>query len=181
MIAICTPTREMVYGRFAFDLVQLTRRTKEVAFLLAEGSILPNLRTMLVDMALGLGASHILFIDSDMRFPDDVLEKLLARGVDIVGVNCSQRSQNLPTARRGGEFVRGKGIEEVDTIGFGVTLIAASVFLKISPPWFMNPFDGKRFVGEDVFFMTRARESGLKIYAENDIRVGHIGGVEFYI
>ena len=42
--------------------------------------------------ALAVDATHILWLDSDMRFPADTLGRLLARNRDIVGANyCARR------------------------------------------------------------------------------------------
>jgi hypothetical protein len=133
---------------------------------------------------MDLHASHVLFIDSDMRFPSDTLERLLKHDVDIVGANCVQRTQKQFTARKNGEFVSsiGKtGIEEVDTLGFGVTLIKAEVFEKMEEPWFHTPFDGNKHVGEDVYFSTMAGKNGYKIYIDHDLsqHIKHAGLVEF--
>jgi len=37
------------------------------------------------------GCSHILFIDSDMTFPQDMIQRLIDRDVDIVAANCARR------------------------------------------------------------------------------------------
>lgn len=184
MIAICTPSRDVVQATFTYDLVQLVQHMPAVLFTIALGTTLPNLRTSLVRRALSAQASHILFLDSDMRFPADTLDRLLPAEAAIIGANCQQRTQQHTTARVGDQFVSSQdriGRQTVETLGFGVTLIRADVFSRIPEPWFGMPFDGDKYVGEDVFFCHRAREAGLTIQIDHDLSqlVKHTGSVEF--
>jgi len=179
MIAICTPTRDTVNAGFAFDLVRLVQRYSDSLFIISQGTLLPNQRTQLTKKVLESLFSHILFIDSDMRFPEDTVMRLLAHGKEIVGANCKQRQADLTTT---GIDSEGKtGLEEVEKIGFGVTLIDTRVFTKIAEPWFATPFDGEQFVGEDIFFCHKAKEAGLQIFVDHDLskEVGHVGSYEF--
>lgn len=175
----------MVHGGFAFDLVQLCKRYFNAVFVVSQGTLLANQRTQLVEKCLEKPEiSHILFIDSDMRFPEDTIFKLLSKQLPIIGANCKQRGVNKTTAQLNGKFVSSKGktgIQEVDKLGFGVTLISRAVFLKIPKPWFATPFDGKGFIGEDIFFCKKAREAGYTIYIDHDLsqEVSHVGTQEF--
>jgi hypothetical protein len=186
MIAICTPSRDVVQATFAYDLVRLIQRTDNVVFTIALGSLLPNLRTFLVRESIKNGVSHILFIDSDMRFPEDAAIQLLEHKLDIVGANCQQRIADQTTAFKDGKFISSRGkseIEEVDSIGFGVTLIKIEVFNKVSAPWFATPYDGEKFATDDVFFCKKAKEFGFKIFTDHKLshKVGHTGSKEFYV
>lgn len=182
---ICTPARDTVQATFTADLVALLKYSPEAKWMLCQGSYIPNNRIKLVHTAMEAGASYILFIDSDMRFPPDTIGRLLKADKDIVGANCKQRSQNEWTARKNGKFINStdqKGLEEVDTLGFGVTLIDMKVF-KIPEPWFAMPYhtQDKKLIGEDVYFCTVAKEQGFKIWIDHDLsqEVKHTGTVEF--
>lgn len=182
-VAICTPTREYVHGGFTYDLVQLIKKDPDNVFLISFGTIIGNNRTLLVDQARMQLVSHILFIDSDMRFPANTIERLVAHDKDIVAANCKQRTQDQWTARVNGEFISSvgkEGIEKVDTVGFGVMLIKLEVFLKIEKPYFANPYDGVKLIGEDVFFCEMAHRKDIDIFIDHDLSqdVKHIGSVE---
>lgn len=190
MIVVATPCRDTVQATFASDLVSLVREPPGTAFIICQGSYIPNNRIKLVQTAIEVKASHILFIDSDMRFPSDTIERLLKANKDIVGANCKQRTQDEWTARKGDKFVSSTGrtgLEEVDTLGFGVTLIDMKVFngalRKIPEPWFAMPYHtrDKKLVGEDVYFCTVAKEQGFKIWIDHDLsqEVKHTGSQEF--
>ncbi len=186
MKVIATPARDTVLAGFAYDLAQLIRHSSDAIFATAQGSILSNLRSTLAQTSLDNGASHILFIDSDMRFPPDTLERLLIHDKPIIGANCRQRNSPKFTARKNDDFISSSGktgIEQVDSIGFGVTLIVAEVFHRMRKPWFSMPWDGTKHCGEDIYFCKRAQEMGLSVYIDHDLsqQVKHSGLVEFGI
>lgn len=183
MIAICSPTRESFHSGFTSDLVSLVQSEKDILFFVSEGTLLCNQRENLVREALKAGASHILFIDSDMRFPKDTVSRLLSHDKDIIGANCVDRKNGTPTASKDKVHFSSKnmkGIDEMDCLGFGVTLIKKEVF-EMPEPWFATPYDGERFVGEDIFFCHKAKENGFKIWIDHDLsqEVKHIGTKEY--
>ena len=189
MIAICTPTRESVLAGFVYDLVNLTRAYPDSIFTISTGTYLSNLRTLLARTAVDNGVSHVLFIDSDMKFPPDTIKRLLEDDKDIVGANCASRTYQAVTARLGGEYVDSWGpghkLREVDSIGFGVTMIKAEVFKQLDEPWFAMPWvmDEKKHVGEDIFFCKMAQNAGFHVWVDNELskEVKHVGLYEYEV
>lgn len=175
MIAICTPTRESFLAGFTYDLVNLIKAYPDSVFSYSTGTYLSNLRTLLSRTAVEKGCSHVLFIDSDMRFPPDTIKRLLEDNKDIVGANCASRTYQGVTTRLGGEFVDSRGpgqkVQEVDSIGFGVTMIKREVFEKLDEPWFAMPWamDEKKHVGEDVYFCKMAQEAGFSVWVDHPL------------
>ena len=55
------------------------------------GSEVAMQRQQLVDQALDTSCTHIMWIDSDMKFPPDTLQILLSYKKDIVAGNYSTR------------------------------------------------------------------------------------------
>jgi hypothetical protein len=183
MIVIASLTKEYFNSGFTFDLVNLIRKEPDTLFLVAEGTLLCNQRTDLVKNFLKTDATHILFIDSDMRFPDTVLRALLSAKKDIIGANCLQRKKRIPTAVINEEPITSTnqtGLQEVDSLGFGVILIDRVVFETIPEVWFATPYDGEKFVGEDRYFCHIAKQRGFQIWIDHDLSqaVGHCGIVE---
>ena len=192
MILIATPTRGQIEASTASDIVQLVKRFPDADWALGFGTILSNNRTLLIHAAVKAKASHILFIDSDMRFPPDALERLLSHKKDIVGVNYRQRTNDQYTARKDGNFISSRertGTEEVDTIGFGMVLIDICIFTSSLRPMpsdcFAMNFDPSLglFAGEDVNFCNEARKLGYKIFVDHDLskEIKHIGSVDLAI
>jgi hypothetical protein len=137
--------------------------------------------------------SHILFIDSDMRFPQDMIGRLLKHDLDIVATNCARRRMPTgPTAqlyKENGErelvwtMPESTGLQEVGSVGMGVMLIKANVFKALAEPWFETPWrhDKRGYIGEDVYFCQKAAAAGFKIWIDHDVskEIGHIGTFEF--
>ena len=75
------------------------------------------------------------------------------------------------------------GIEQVETVGFGVVLIKAEVFKQLAWPWFIQPWhdEAQHHVGEDIAFCMRCKEANVPIYVDHDLSwaVRHIGSHEF--
>lgn len=179
MVAICTPTRDVVQAGFAFDLIQLVKKYPLSFFTVSQGTLLPNQRTELVKRSIEGHAAHILFLDSDMRFPPDLIDRLKAHDKDIAGVNYRHRQADKWTA---GVSSKGKtGLKETDAIGFGAILIKTKVFMNLPEPWFATPYDGVEFVSDDVYFCHVAHENGYKIYIDHDLsqEIKHIGTKEY--
>jgi len=193
-IAVCTPARDMVHSNYTFCLVNMvayhTLNTPDaIALKINQGTLIQNQRADLCLEAMREDCTHVLFIDSDMTFPQDMVSRLLAHNEDIVATNCARRRMPTgPTARSlDGELIysmpESTGLEEVESIGMGVMLISRKVFEKLSEPWFETPWrtDKRGYIGEDVFFCRKARAAGFKIYIDHDVskEIGHIGTFEF--
>lgn len=191
-VAICVPARDMVTASFAFDLARLTGVTQENLMLLtSQGTLIVNQRTDLAKNAIEAGCTHILFLDSDMRFPADTLERLLAHDKDIVACNYSTRKFPLRSVAFKDDTSwdtvdtdpDSTGLEPVASIGMGIMLIKSEVFVKIGLPYFMIGFSAKNqeYTGEDIFFCRKARAAGYEILVDHDLskEIGHTGAIDF--
>ena len=198
-IAICVPCRDMVHSAFCFDLAKMVayhsiNSDDEIILLQMPGTLIFDQRERLAKEALQAGADAILWIDSDMRFPSDMLGGMLMRNVPILGVNATTRREPiLPTAQnlesRGKEHVwhkvnsRGKtGIEEVTAVGFGVCLVRREVLEKIPTPWHDILWtDLGGIIGEDIHFCIKALDNGIPVYVDHDLTpfIKHIGMTEY--
>lgn len=190
-VAICTPCQDTVGAGFAYDLARLVGFSKDIplSVIQSRGTIIPQQRAALVKQAVDYGATHLLFIDSDMRFPPNALERLLAHDQPIVAANYSTRRHPIvPTAEhkeKGMLFTPhdAEGLAEVSHAGMGLMLIEMAVFHLMSEPWFALGFDpkAKEYVGEDVFFCRQAKKSGFVTLVDQGLsrEVRHVGEMEF--
>lgn len=198
-IAICVPCRDSVMSGFCFDLAKLvgyhSRNTNdEIQIYQMPGTLIFHQREKLAKEALSAGAEAILWIDSDMRFPSDTLERMLSHNVDICGVNATTRREPIVPTALDLEVVddkpvfhkvetRGKDyVEEVTAVGFGVTLTRRSVFEKMPQPWFDILWtDNGGIIGEDVHFCIKAQDFGVKTYVDHVLSpyIKHIGTKEY--
>lgn len=185
-IAISVPSGDMWKAGFGLDLTIMTatfarqhaKNEHRVELCNTQLSVLPKSRMMLVKDALEKGATHILFLDSDARFPKDTLDRLLAHDLDFVGCNAVRRALPCtPTASNGpGHPIwttkDSYGLEEVhDHIGLHTALIKTDVFRKVEQPWFMTPWlvRQQEYQGEDVWFCHRAIDAGFRIWIDHDL------------
>ena len=144
----------------------------------------------------------LLFVDSDMTTPPDVIQQLLAHDADIVAGLCCQR--HAPDECEAGRVLAigdstdplrpgdsssmqyqllapsmaGKGAVSVDMVGTGVMLIRRHVLEKMPPPWFVA--NERHYSGhnEDFNFCLRARDLGFSILCDTSVVCGHVGSTE---
>lgn len=192
-IAICVPTRDLCSSDFTHSYVKMVghfcthfvgRGQAETVQLMDMGTLLPEMRNTLAKAAIGLGATHILWLDNDMVFPEDMIERLYRHGKPIVGANYCQRKEPCkPVAARDGYWVYTEedstGLEKVDFVGMGAMLVETEVYKHLPEPWHTlgwNP--GKEcVVGEDVYFCRMAAKIGAEVYIDHDLskEIQHVG------
>ena len=199
-VAVCIPARDTMVASTAFDLARMSaydakNRTGSLAFYTVSSTLIFDARERLAQAALKDGADVVLWIDSDMRFPKDLVEIMLSRNVPILGVNAVTRQKPaFPTAKNFvmvgegvGEWVkidsRGKkGLEKVTAVGCGIQMTRREVFDKTPPSWFeFMKVKGGQWVGEDVYFCIKAPDAGFDTYLDHDLtpHIGHVGQWDF--
>lgn len=197
-VAISVPTQDHVAAGFAFDLAGLVgatathRRDIEMRVHFNKGTLLPSQREDLVRQAIDLDMTHILWLDSDMRFPKNLLHKLLLHQQPIVALNYTTR--RLPVApvavpldETAGErlFLEPgqTGLVPVFSVGMGAMLVDLDVYKALPEPWFILGYspDSGKFQSEDVYFCLQARQAGLDVLVDVGLsqEVSHIGEWEY--
>lgn len=193
-VAICIPAGDHCATMFAYDLARLVGYTVAkgedvgVKIFVLKTAYLPSSRLQLARAAVETGCTHLLWLDSDMRFPKDALLRLLAHEKPIVAAGYSTRRMPLrPTAEdeQGPHYTANSatGLEPVQYVGMGCMLTSADVFRALEQPWFAVPYSRPSgdFVGEDVFFCDRARQAGFEILLDAQLtnEVKHLGEWEY--
>ncbi len=198
-VAIAVPCQDDVKTEFAFSLASMVNsiHSQQIPGLEALGilnrrtTVLPDSRNALAAMALEGDFTHILWIDSDMRFPPDMLQRLLARGVPFVGINASMRRPPYRNTAMLKDRVllethkHSTGLEKVERVGMGVVLHEVEVLRRFKKlPYFSFGYVKFKRVhrGEDYYFCEKVRKAGYQIYVDQDVSkdVGHIGEFVFY-
>lgn len=193
-VLIGVPCQDECASFFAYDLARLTGFSAghipncNLRILFSQGTLIGPQREDIVDVALDVGATHILWLDSDMRFPKETLQGLLAHDEAIVGANyCKRIPPHNPTAYFNGQFFwtydDSTGLYTVDHVGMGVMLTKTEVFKKIGAPRFPIEYDseGGKYIGEDVAFMRKAKLAGFEVKVDQDLSkvVQHTGKIEY--
>jgi hypothetical protein len=140
-------------------------------------------RNTVVEQALNLNCTHVLFVDEDAVFPANACERLLKRNKNIAGCNAAGKMTGLPVVKEDAEgkpldYIKG-GLVHVNAIGMHFTLIKTEVFKAIRKPWFYaKPIEGyARVNSEDYTFCKDAfHRWGIKTYCDLDlsIEIGHV-------
>lgn len=164
-------------------------------FLNSKGSILPSIRQNILDQAIKIGATHVLFIDSDQTFPSDTLWRLLQWNKPVVACNIATKSypNPNPTARYlDPESDRGipvysnqgdTGLRKVWRVGCGVMLIELAAIQHLPRPWFNITWKESRgeHQGEDWYFCELCEKHGIPIYIDRRLswEIGHVGKLTY--
>jgi cellulose synthase/poly-beta-1,6-N-acetylglucosamine synthase-like glycosyltransferase len=200
-VGICIPSRgEMEIGT-AFDLALMTSydskfRKGEQAIYTVNGTLIFDQREKLAIAALDENCDWILWVDADMRFPKNTIERLMRHNKDICGVNATTRT--IPVKATAKNLVineeektnvwtqvssKGKtGIEKVTSIGCGVMLVKRKVFEKTPQPWFwFYQLPGNKVLGEDVHFCVAAHDAGFETWVDHGLsnEIGHVGSYTY--
>jgi hypothetical protein len=183
-VIIAVPSGDMVHAQFAQCLADLGHHCRELdlATVSCRSSIVAQARNIGVAKAQERGADWLLFIDSDMTFPPDSLERLLAHDKDVVGAIYVKRvppHTPLGIAVSPPEVEGPHGLLEMLRLPTGMLLIRMAVFQRLSRPYFRFAVNEatQEVVGEDYVFCDHVRAAGLRLWCDCDLsrEIGHLG------
>lgn len=154
-----------------------------------EGALIYDARDMIAKFAVENDFDYILYVDSDIVFNADCLNKLLEHDADIVtGLYITRRGEDKNVAytevitgrrwpKRDAKLIhdtKSTGYSEIAACGFGFCLVKTDV-AKTMAKRYKSLFEPFKCVGEDIAFCLRARRCGYKIFIDRDVKLGHIG------
>lgn len=190
MIAI--PTYDYMHFQFVECLTKLIRRLDsdgidfEVVY--QGGTLVYVGRDRLAKMAIDKGFTHILWLDSDMIFNDDLLENLMDCGKPFVtGIAHGRRAPHMsclfnqiwPSVDRWEGHNYPHEPFKVAGCGFACVLMETKV-AEIVYNRNGTAFFPMRELGEDLAFCKRATEAKIEIWVEPRVWLGHIGHLTVY-
>lgn len=191
---IAIPCMDMVHTAFMSSLM-LMERVGEVSCAIECGSLIYDSRNKLLARALNSGADRILWLDSDLEFQPDLMQRLsddLDSGFDIVSGlyfkrrppfspviynECELRKLDglfAPTATTFDDYPRNE-IFSVAACGFGCVMMSMKAVEKIVQKNGSLLFMPAAGFGEDLSFCMRARDAGVQIYCDSSVKLGHVG------
>ena len=188
-LLIAIPTNDYMHYEFVKSLTALIRNLDVDYDIALQGSTLVYVgRDKLASKAIKEGYTHMLCLDSDMVFTDELVEDLMLPGKPFVtGIAHSRRSPYVSCLFKEiwPEPQRWEGCEypfspfKVGGCGFACVLIETRIVKDV---WEHHgtAFFPERELGEDLAFCKRARDLGHEIWAEPTVRLGHIGHVNIY-
>jgi hypothetical protein len=195
-VVICVPTNGLVHALFSYCLINAIRYTEQqgipVVLEMDAGTVLSNQRQALSDSAIDKHqAEHIMWIDSDMTFPEDVIIRLLEHKKRAVCATYSKRVEPFHATA----FYSIDPVEPVDTTGHGLVpirysgmgcmLIKTSVIDDIPSPHYPLKWHApsSTWHGEDMGFCDLLHANDVKLFCDLDLsrEIGHLGVQEFRV
>ena len=189
-ILVAIPAMDSVPTQFRQALSMLQSDPEDdVSISFVVGSLVYSARNNLAKTAVDLGADWVFWLDSDMVFPPDTLQRMLKtckeKDIDfLTGVYFRRVAPFTPVLFKemsddGHEAEEFKEIPkdelfEVRACGFGCVLMKTNVIVDVFSTH-MNMFTPSEGSGEDISFCIRARQCGYKVIADPTIPLGHVG------
>lgn len=158
---------------------------KPVLFGAAAGCYVHKNRNEIVKQAQVNKAKWLLFVDTDVSFQPDALNKLLEQDKDIIAAPYNHKRLPIESTARmydkedkplAHSYKATDKPFKVSAAATGFMLIKMSVFDKLKKPYFFFEYkDGDNFIGEDIYFCKMARKAGFDIWIDPRIPVRHYG------
>ena len=190
-LLIGIPSLDFQHVEFVKSLTNLIIRLKDdgVDFDLdiESGTLVYAARDRIACRAINQGYTHVLWIDADMVFTDDLLDSLQFCGKKFVSGICQSR-------RAGYHSVLFKNLDinhlerfeeyptetfEVEGCGFGCVYIDVEILKDVQMKYGTCFLPMKEY-GEDLAFCLRAKRMGHRIYAEPSAVLGHMSHIPIY-
>lgn len=188
-LLIAVPSLDYIHYKFVQSLTNLVRRLNqdgidnEVHF--ENGTIIYLERDNLVRYAANNNFTHILWLDADMVFADDIVNKFIASGKDFIcGLYLSRHEgrrscvfDDLKRSHRIYDYP--DEIFPIEGCGF------ACVWTKATIPINIMNHEGTCFMpnpryGEDLAFCEKVLQYNYQMYCHPGIPIGHIGYEEIW-
>ena len=146
-------------------------------------------RNEIVKLALNYNFDYVLMIDSDVNVPRQTVNNLLACKSDIaLGWYYKKRTTSDETVIYdfGKDFtnknmIYGETLWQLDDPievkggGLGISLVNVNVFRQMKYPYFKYViYDDDTVLSEDLFFCNKARDHGMKIKCNPNVKGNHI-------
>lgn len=154
-------------------------------FAFSEGTYLEKARNMIHKKFIESKAPYLMMLDSDVLFPPNLLETLLAHNLPIVGgwYRDKKAADHHPAVY---DFVKeedgvnywnhrkvaGVGLEKVDAMGAGCWLMKRETALALGEEPYSKNLGGG---GEDMILCRRLMELNIPLYVDWSLSCAHMG------
>jgi len=158
-------------------------------------------RELIVNTALEKNCDWCLMIDTDMSYPPNLLDVLISRDKDVIGVPYYSQGWNDETKQstvtpviydydekqnwHRWEEVKKTEPFKVEAVGMGIILIKTDVFKRLKRPWFfVSTYEDEATilpVGEDIKFCMKCKDAGIEVWVDPTFEdsIGHWHGYGF--
>ena len=190
-LLIAVPTTDYVHADFVKSLARLQcelgRRRVDYDVEIQSGTLVYYARNRLANKAINENYTHVLWLDSDMVFDEQIVDDLMEVGKEMVcGAFVSRRPPYGPCIYTSIEKNNIKQVKDfglkpfrVDGCGFATVLTSVDLLQAVTQK-FGTCFQPTDYYGEDLAFCWRVKQLGYEIWCEPTVRVGHIAHVPVY-
>lgn len=190
-LLIGVPTLDYINVEFVKCLTKLLMHLKDqdidFELMIESGTLVYIARDRIANRAINERFTHVLWLDSDMIFHEDILDDLMFSGNDFVtGIYQARRNGYASVIFKSIDL---NGLERFETYptelfriaGCGFGCVLTSVHLLSNVCLHHNTcFTPLPSLGEDIAFCKRATDLGYKLWCEPTVVCGHIGHIAIY-
>lgn len=200
---LATPCYDSPDASYTYAMARSREALREAGFqtayfLLRGNCHVDDARNVIVRHFRESDCDELVFLDADVTWEPQGIVQLARRDCDMVGGVYSFRGggrENMPMRLLNAEFPDKNGMLEMDGLPTGFLKIKRVVFDRLEPhvPWYwdktertpqffarsINPDDHQRW-GGDIEFCRKWREIGGRLYADTEIRLGHVGKIVYW-
>ena len=188
---IAVPAMDTVHTLFFTSMMNL-HKPEGTEIAVTCSSLVYNARNNLAKQAIDQGFDRVLWLDSDMVFDADLLDRLsedMNKGLQYVcglfftrknpvrpciysymGTRPDEKGEEIPAADYYFNYPK-EQVFPVDGSGFGAVMMTTDMIKKCGP----LPFFPVMGFGEDFSFCLRAKEAGVTMWCDSRVKVDHIG------
>ena len=194
-VLVATPALHKVNSQFYESMLKM-RSHAFVAHAMEIGSLVYMARNRLAKTAVANNFDYIVWIDSDMVFEPDTVNKLVAHvkeGKDFVsGLYFSRQFPMHPIVMKDIVWERQEDgtikhgatpyydypkdqVFKIAGCGFGICITSVDMIAHVAGEFRQPPFDPFPSLGEDYSFCWKANKLGYQCWCDSSIKAGHVG------
>ncbi|MBQ1779298.1 MAG: hypothetical protein IIZ93_14180 [Acidaminococcaceae bacterium] len=191
---IAIPSHDMIPARF-LESFEKIKRLPNTALANIRSTLIYTARNIIAENAVKEGFDRVLWLDSDMLLPEDLMIRLAAdmdEGRELVtGLYFSRVEPMVPCIQSRLEWELNPDgwvktgadiyydypkdqVFEIAGCGFGAVMTSTALLKRMCEKY-GHPFFPLMGMGEDTSFCWRAIKEGEKLYCDSRLSCGHIG------
>ena len=146
-------------------------------------SLVYDARDKIAMDALAGKVDWVMWLDSDIIYPSNIIRKLMASNKDMVtGIYYKRTPPYTPCIYKLEDNKLKSYIDypedklfPVEAAGFGCMLMKASVIQRVYDKFGGCFFPVNGVGGEDLSFIRRAKDIGIEVWCDSSVLCGHVG------